>query len=349
MAERLELDLQREDVAVKRLDHLGLALLLQAERRHGLVQQVDRRVGQLPLRQVAGRIRRRGDERRIADADTVVHLVAGAQTTQDGHGRLGRRLQHRHGLEATGERRVLFNVPAVLVVGGRAGALERATRKHRLHHVGRVHRALGLTEVEQHVHLVNEHDHLALLRLDVAQERLKALLKRAAERGAGEQRAQVKRTDALVLQRLGHLAVHDPLCEALHDGRLTHTSGTHKHGVRLGAPREHLDGAPDLAVTTNHGVQFALPGELGQVLRVLFERLARLGLFLVGAHPHAAEAAAWRLLHTPCRCVQTQCSWRPRPGTRRGRRPGCSHSADGGTARQCRTPACDHLSRRMYT
>src|SRR4029078_5559719 len=86
--------------------------------------------------------------------------------------------------------------------------------------VRRVHRALGRPGADDGVELVDEQDDLALAVLDLLQDGLEALLELAAELRAGDQRAQVERDDALVLEPLGYVAADDPLGEALHDRRL---------------------------------------------------------------------------------------------------------------------------------
>ena len=66
----------------------------------------------------------------------------------------------RHGLEAALQRRVLLDVLAVFVQGGRADAAQLAAREHRLEHVGGVHRAFGLARADEGVQLVDEEDDL---------------------------------------------------------------------------------------------------------------------------------------------------------------------------------------------
>ena len=111
---------------------------------------------------------------------------------------------------------------------------------------------------------------------------LQPVLELAAVLGAGDERAQVERDEALVLQRLGHVAVDDALGEALDDGGLAHAGLADEHRVVLGAAGEHLDDAADLVVAADHRVELALAGELGQVAAVLLERLvAVLGVGVV--------------------------------------------------------------------
>jgi Protein of unknown function (DUF3170). len=77
----------------------------------------------------------RGDERRVADANAVMRLVALLQAAQD-RDRVGdRRLADEDRLEAPLERGVLLDVLAVLVERRRADAAQLAAREHRLEQV----------------------------------------------------------------------------------------------------------------------------------------------------------------------------------------------------------------------
>ena len=187
-----------------------------------------------------------------------------------------RRLVDQHLLEAALERGVLLDVLAVFVERGRADAVQLAARQRGLEHVAGVHRALGLAGADHGVQLVDEQDDLAFLLGEVVEHALQALLELAAELGAGDQRAHVEREDALVLQALGHLAIDDAQREAFDDRGLADAGLADQHRVVLGAPLQHLDGAADLVVAADHRVELAVGGALGQVDRVLLERLAAL-------------------------------------------------------------------------
>ena len=122
---------------------------------------------------------------------------------------------------------------AVLVERGRADGVQLAAREHRLEQVGGVHGALGRAGADDGVQLVDEQDDLALGVLDLLEHGLEALLELAAVLGAGDERAQVERHDALVLEALGHVAAHDALGEALDDGRLADARLADEHGLFL--------------------------------------------------------------------------------------------------------------------
>ncbi len=135
---------------------------------------------------------------------------------------------------------------------------------------------------------------LAVGVLDLLEHGLEALLELAAELGAGDERAEVERDDALVLEALGDVAADDPLGEALGDGRLADAGLADEHRVVLGPPAEHLDDAPDLLVAADDRIELARAGLRGQVAAVLLERLVR-ALGVLGRDALAAADALERL------------------------------------------------------
>ena len=273
LLQRLLLDLELDDAPLEPVERLGLGVDLHADARGGLVDQVDRLVGQLAVGDVAVRQRRRGDDRRIGDLDAVVHLVALLQAAQDRDGVLDRRLIDQHLLEAPLQRRVLLDVLAVLVERGRADAMQLAARQRGLEHVAGIHGALGLAGAHHGVQLVDEQDDLAFLLGEIVEHGLQPLLELAAELRAGDQRAHVERQNALVLQALGHLAVDDALRQALDDRGLADAGLADEHRVVLGAPLQHLDGAADLVVAADHRIELARGGARRQVDGVFLQRL----------------------------------------------------------------------------
>ncbi len=114
---------------------------------------------------------------------------------------------------------------------------------------------------------------------DFLQHRLQTLLEFAAILRARDQRAEVEPHDPPVAEALGHVAAHDPLCEAFHDRRLADARLADEDRVVLRAPAENLDDPAHLLVPPDDGVEVALAGRLGQVAAVLLERLVgRLGI-----------------------------------------------------------------------
>ncbi len=60
--------------------------------------------------------------------------------------------------------------------------------------------------------------------------------------------------------------------QALGDGGLADAGLADEHRVVLGAPRQHLDDAPDLVVAADDRIELALAGEVHEVAAVLLER-----------------------------------------------------------------------------
>ena len=211
----------------------------------GLVDQVDRLVGQEAVGDVAIGEVRRSDQAAVGDVHAVVSLVAIAQALEDvdrvSHGRLG----HLDRLEAPLERRVLLEVLAVFVERRRADGLQLAARQHRLEDAGGVDRALGGTRADERVQLVDEQNDVAA-RLDLLEDLLETLLEVTAVAGAGDQCAEVERVELLAGDRLGHLALDDLLSESLDDRGLADAGLADEHRVVLGAARQHLHDALDL-------------------------------------------------------------------------------------------------------
>jgi hypothetical protein len=107
--------------------------------------------------------------------------------------------------------------------------------------------------------------------LDLVEDRLEPLLELAPVLGPGHHRRQVEGHDPLGLEALGHVAVGDAPGQALDDGGLADAGLADQHRVVLGPAGEHLDHPPDLVVPSDHRVELALTGHLGEVPPVLLE------------------------------------------------------------------------------
>ena len=273
LLERTFLDPQLQDAPVELVDRLGLAVDRHALPGRRLVDQVDRLVGQEAVGDVAVGERGGGDDRTVGDRHLVVDLVALLQPAQDRDRVVDVGLVDEHRLEAPRQRRVLLDVLAVLVERGGADAVQLAAGQRRLEHVGGVHRPLGLAGTDQRVQLVDEQDHVALAVLHLLQQGLQPLLELAAVLGAGDQGAEIERQQPAVAQRLRHVAVDDAPGEALGDGGLADAGLADQDRVVLGPARQDLDDAADLLVAADHRVELAGARGLGEVARVLLQRV----------------------------------------------------------------------------
>ena len=152
------LDLLLELAVARRRAHRA-----DAHARTGLVDQVDRLVGQVAVLDVPVGERRGCMERVVGDLAAVVRLVAVAQAAQDLHGVVDRRLVDADLLEAALERCVALQVLAVLVERRRADRLQLAAGECRLEDRGCIDRALGGARADEIVELVDEQDDVAAL------------------------------------------------------------------------------------------------------------------------------------------------------------------------------------------
>ena len=114
-------------------------------------------------------------------------------------------------------------------------------------------------------------------RRDFVQHGLEPLLELAAEFGAGDQRAHVERHQPLVAQRFGHVAIDDAQRQAFGDGGLADAGLADQHGIVLGAPRQHLDGAADFVVAADDRIELAGARQFGEVAGIFLERV--IGVF----------------------------------------------------------------------
>ena len=156
------LDLQLNEAPLELVHDLRLGVDLHADTARRLIDEVDGLIRQLAIGYVAvGQLRRR-HQRRIADRDSVVDLVALLQAAKDGDGVLHGGLIHLHLLEPALEGGILFDVVAVFIERGSAHAVELASGKGGLQHVPRVHGAVGLPSAHHGVELINEKNDLPL-------------------------------------------------------------------------------------------------------------------------------------------------------------------------------------------
>ena len=236
----------------------------QSDARGGLVDEVDRLVRQVAVGDVADRQVGGGLHGLVGDRDLVVLLVALADAEQDVDRLLHGRLLDHDRLEAALECRVALDVLAVLVERGRTDALELAAGERRLEDVRGVDRALGRAGPDERVELVDEEDGVVRVP-QLLDDLLEPLLELASVLGAGDERTDVERQDALVEQDVGHVAGDDPVGQALRDRRLAHARLPDQRGVVLGLPTEDLDDPLDLLLATDDRIELARAGRLGQV------------------------------------------------------------------------------------
>ena len=260
----------------------------------GLVEGVERLVGEVAVADVALGERDAGLEGLVGIPHVVVRLIFVLDLTQNLEGLLGRRRLDHHLLESPLQSSVFLDVLTVLVEGRGTDALYLAARQGGLEDVGSVHRAGRATGADDGVDLIDEEDDVGILG-EFVEHGLDALLELSAIFRAGHHAGHVESDDALVEKHARHLALHDAQGEALDYGRLADAGLTDQHGVVLLAAREDLGEALDLGLAPHHGVELALGGGLGHVIAVLVERGGvALAAALAGGHARALALTARR-------------------------------------------------------
>ena len=280
------LDLLLELAVARRRGHRA-----DADARAGLVDQVDRLVGEMTVLDVAIGEHRGCLQRLVGDLHAMVGLVPVAQAAEDLHGLVDRRLLDAHLLEPPLERGVALEVLAVLVERRRADRLQLSSREGGLEDRGRVDRALGRARADEVVQLVDEQDDVAALG-DLLHHLLQALLELTAVLRPRHERGEVERVDLLVLQELGNLVRGDAGREALDDGGLADAGLPDQHGVVLLAPREDLHDALDLGLATHDGIELPFRRLLREVAPELVEELRVLCLLTLGGAARLAGLPA---------------------------------------------------------
>ena len=202
---------------------------LQAQRRAGLIDQIDGLVGQEAVGNVAMRQHGGREDGRILDAHAVMDLEFLLQPAQNGDGVVHRRLADQHGAEAARQGGILFDVLLVLVERGGADAAQFSARQRRLQQVGGVDRAFRRAGPDQGMQLIDEADDFAVGIDDFLDDGFEAVFEFAAELGAGDHAAEVDGDQFLVLQLIGHVAAHDPLGQTFHDGGLADAGFADQH------------------------------------------------------------------------------------------------------------------------
>ena len=270
------------------LDLLGrddlLALVLHHQHLHraGLVDDVDRLVGQLAIVDVARRQFHRRLDRGRRVPDVMMRLIGGAQARQDRDRILDRRFVDVDLLEPAQQRAVLFEMVAELLVGGGADAADRPARQRGLEQVGRIHRAAaGGARADHGVDLVDEQHRVRQL-LQLGHDLLQPLLEIAAIARTGQQRAHVERVDHGFEQHLGHFALDDLERQPLGDRGLADAGLAHIERVVLRTAAQDLHGPVHFRRSPDQRVDLAGGGLLVQVDGELLERAFALLAVLAG-------------------------------------------------------------------
>ena len=246
-------------------------LRIDPQPRPRLIDKVDGLVRQLPIRDVPRAQPHRRLQRLRRNRHPVMRLIARRDALQNPDRVLHGRLLDINGLEAPLQRRVLLDVPAILIQRRRAHRLQLAPRQRRLEHVGRVHRALRRPRAHDRMQLIDEQHDVAVRMPHLVQHVLQTLLKLATELRARHQRPHIQRMNTRLAQPLRHVSRDDSLRQPLSDGRLANARLADDHRIVLGAARQDLHHALNLHLPTDNRIQLAILGQLRQIDGVLVQ------------------------------------------------------------------------------
>ena len=272
-ADGLAFDFESSCAVVEHVNILGHGVHLQAQLCSRLVHKVDGLVGQKTACDVAVAKFHSRHNSLVLDTHLVVVLVAVAQTTQDGHRVLDRRLIDHHLLETALQGLVLLKVFLVFVEGCRTNRTQLTTRQSGFQNIGSIHCTITLARTHKRVNLVDKQQYLARGVNHLAHNALQTLLELTLVLCARNQRTHIQRVDKFTAQVFGHLAVDNSVGDTLGNGGLTHARLSHKNGVVLGAARQNLQHAANLVIATNHGVEFATASHIIKVDGVASQRI----------------------------------------------------------------------------
>ena len=272
--------------------HLGDMLALDVpsaattRARAGEIEDLHRLVGQRLARQIAN-APRDGLGERVLVVRAAVVLLEERSDALDGKERLLRReLAHLDGREAAREPWVTVDDAAVVHLGGGADAddLAASQREAQL--------ARGLVAsvlTKQHVHLVEEEDDAALGAGDLRLQLTDPLGERSTHAGAGEHRGRLDAHEYLVLEARHVVVVGDSRREAAHHACLADAGRADQAGVVGVTLGEHVEGALDLGVAPDHGIELAAHGLLREVLTERREQRKLLGVEREPLEPRLRE------------------------------------------------------------
>ena len=126
------LDLVLDDLPLDDVQLRGHGVDLRPDHGAGLVYEVDGLIGKEAVSDIPVGQSGRGDDGAVRDLHAVEHLIPLFQAAQDGNGVLHAGFTHHDGLESPLQRRVLFDILAVLVECGGADAVQFTPGQHGL-------------------------------------------------------------------------------------------------------------------------------------------------------------------------------------------------------------------------
>ena len=205
----------------------------------------------------------------VENAHFVVLFQRGNHATQHGNGLGAVGFFNLHELKATLEGWIVFKRFLVFIEGGRSHRAQFSARQGGFEQVGRVARAGSATGADERVGFVDEKDDGSGRALHFLNNRFEAVFEFTLHAGPGLQQAQIERTQADLLKRVGYIARGDAQGESFHHCCFAHTGFAGEDWVILPATGEDVDHLTDFKIAANDRVDLAFAGAGGQVLGVL--------------------------------------------------------------------------------
>ena len=177
---------------------------------------------------------------------------------------------NNHLLETALQCTVFFDVFAVFIERGGTDALHLATSQGWLEQIGCVHRARSIAGTNDGVDFVDKQDDILIVS-HLVDNGFDALFELSAILCASHHRSHVESHDALVEQHTRHFSLNNAKCQALDDGRFTHTGLANQHGIVLFPAAQDLCDALNFVFSAHHGVEAAFARHFCDVFAVFVD------------------------------------------------------------------------------
>ena len=230
----------------------------------GFVHDVDGFIGQEATREVAVAEFDGLFEGGVGVAGFVMGLVFDAETFEDEDGFADAGSFDFDLLEAAFEGGILFDVLAELIESRGADALHFSAAEGGFENIAGIHGAFGTSCADDGVEFVDEKDDV-FGAADLVHDGFDALFELAAVFGSCDHEGEIEGDDLFVAEEFGDISAGDFLGEAFDDGGLADAGFSDEDGVIFCAAAEDLDDAFDFVGATDHGIDFALLGEFGEI------------------------------------------------------------------------------------
>ena len=159
------------------------------------------------------------------------HFITILQTTQNRDRIFNARLIDHNRLETTLQRRVFFDVFAVLIQSRGTDTVQLTSCQHRLQHVSGIHCTVCLARADDQMQLIDKQDDLALTLPYLFQYRFQTLLKLTAVFCTCNQCTHIQCENLFILQSLRYIAAHNTLRQTFYRRRLADTRFTDQHRI----------------------------------------------------------------------------------------------------------------------